>query len=451
MKPVNKITLYTIVSIGFASLLSMACTPSNQQSSESEHTAQEHEDHHEQKRDDGHKDHNGEHEDHNDHSDLNRPLEELFSDTCEHGIYTYECDECRYEVGVVKVPQQLLDEKLVTIETIQARPASESLRLTGEIQFDERRVTHINTQVTGIIKKVHVTLGDEVRRGDPMLELESVEVGNARALLQESTALKNLAQQNYDRTLALRKEGIASEKEVLLAKQELDAAQIRTNAALGTLQRIGTNGGTNSNSGRLVLKSPADGRVLSMHAVRGEIADTNESLLTIGDNLALWVWADLYEKDYPDVLRSHSLSPLDATIAVRAFQDRTFNGVLDYISPEMDALSRTIKIRISVPNIDRTLLAGMFAEVTLFLPDKNDAPVLSAPTAGILRDENQTFIFIHYRDDYYVRRPVTIGHQFGQWSEVKKGMSGGEKVVVDGAFLLKSDVLREKMGAGCAH
>lgn len=430
----------------------MACTPDPCQKADDHEARDEQGKHDGPGEHDEHDNHRG-HDEHDEHgNDLSRSVEDLFAARCEHNVKTHECDECRYEVGVVKVPQKILDMKLVTLHTIQKRTVSSALKITGEVQFDERRVTHVSTQVSGIVKKVHVTLGDKVVAGQALVELESVEVGNARAVFQEAAALKTLAQQNFDRAEALRKEGIASEKEVHQAKQELDAATIRVTAAGGTLKRIGTGkGGAGNNSGRLVLKAPAEGSVLAMHAVRGEVADTNESLFTIGDNRSLWVWADLYEKDYPRVLENHSRAPLKAAVYVKAFGEQGFAGVLDYISPAMSESSRTVRIRISMPNLDGKLLAGMFAEVDLFLPSETDEQVLSAPASAVLADGDQQFVFVHHNGEYYVRRPVTTGAQFGNWIEITSGMSGGEQVAAEGAFLLKSDVLRSKMGAGCAH
>ena len=79
------------------------------------------------------------------------------------------------------------------------------------------------------------------------------------------------------------------------------------------------------------------------------------------------------------------------------------------------------------------------------------ADALAVPRAALLEDEGRSFVFVHHHGDYYVRRPVDDrARAWGGWVEIKKGLAGGETVVAEGAFLLKSDVLRSKMGAGCA-
>ena len=388
-------------------------------------------------------------------SDLDRPVAELFAASCEHNIRTHECSECRYEVGVVKACADLFDGGLLKTVKPKKRAVTVPLTLTGEVQFDERRVTHVTTQTEGIIRKVHVMLGDTVEPGQPLIELESVAVGDAEATYLEARGILKLARRNHDRVDALRKEAISSEKELLLARQKLDAAQSRTNGAFGKLVRLGMTPSsaralTRAKSrGRLVLRAPAAGTVLEMHAVAGEIARPETSIATIGENSSLWVWADLYEQDVARVTRGQAQQSLAAQVDVKAFPGEHFPGTVDFVSPAMSESSRTVKLRIAVPNSEGRLLAGMFAGVKIFLP--GDESALTVPKGATLEDERRTFVFVHHEGEYYVRRPVVTGRTFDGLVEVTNGLDGSEVVVADGAFLMKSDVLRSKMGAGCAH
>ena len=200
--------------------------------------------------------------------------------------------------------------------------------------------------------------------------------------------------------------------------------------------------------GLLVLRAPTGGAVLEMHAVAGEIARVESSLATVGDNSAVWVWADLYERDIALVSREQAKGALAAAITVKAFPGEVFDGTVDLISPSMSESSRTVKARIAVPNPERRLLSGMFAHVKLFIP--GDGQALTVPRQAVLEDEGRAFVFVHHDGDYYVRRPVTAGRSFAGLVEITGGLAEGQTVVADGAFLMKSDVLRSKMGAGCA-
>ncbi|MCK5689922.1 efflux RND transporter periplasmic adaptor subunit, partial [Myxococcota bacterium] len=114
----------------------------------------------------------------------------------------------------------------------------------------------------------------------------------------------------------------------------------------------------------------------------------------------------------------------------------------------MSESSRTVKLRIAVPNPTGQLLAGMFASVKVFIPGEDEA--LSVPQSAVLEDDHRTFVFTHQKGEYWLRRPVTVGRNFAGRVEIRSGLKGDEVLVAEGAFLMKSDVLRSKMGAGCA-
>jgi len=205
--------------------------------------------------------------------------------------------------------------------------------------------------------------------------------------------------------------------------------------------------GTGAGLGVLVLRAPASGIVLEMHAVAGERVRPDEAILTVGDLSALWLWADLYEDQLGRVVAAERAA-LRAGVSVRAFPGEVFPGTVDLVGPTMDERTRTVKVRIAVENDTGKLRAGMFATVQLYLPGDEEA--LALPRAAVLSDEGRTFVFVHRHGEYFVRRPVETGRASLDWVEVTKGIVGGETVAAAGAFLLKSDVLRSKMGAGCA-
>ncbi len=387
-------------------------------------------------------------------SDLDRPVEDLFAADCEHQVKTFACDECRYEVGVVRVPASLVEGKLVETAQVERRAVDVAVPLTGEVRFDERRVGHVSPLVEGVVSAVHVKLGDRVRRGQALVELECTAVGQAQAEYLAAQGMLDLSRRNLERVSDLRREAIASEKEFLLAQQEAGAAQIRADGARGQLARFGMSEAAVSalasgdGLGRLTLRAPLDGAVLAMHAVPGEVAGTDASLFTVGDHAVVWVWADLYEGDIAGVSRAQATQKLAAAVSVKAYPGESFAGTVDLVSPSMDESSRTVKVRVEVPNPDGRLLAGMFADVALQLP--GGEAVLAVPPAAVLDDEGREFVFVHHHDDYFVRRPVKTGRAAAGWVEVLSGLAAGQTVMTEGAFLLKSDVLRAKMGAGCA-
>jgi len=389
-------------------------------------------------------------------SDLDQPADALLAQSCEHAKKTFECDECRYQVGVVRVPKALLDDGLVKTAVAARRKLEVPLQLTGEIRFDERRVTHLAPSTEARVRAVRVSLGQQVRAGEALVELESVALGEAQSQYLEARGVLALARRAAERSEGLREEKIASEKEWLQARQERDAAEIRLQAAREKLVRLGLTPGEvealasregGGGQGRLVLRAPAPGVVLEMHAVPGELVRPDQAILTVGDLSDLWLWADLYEDQLARVVAAEH-GKLRTGVTVKAFPGEVFPGTVDFVGPTMDEKTRTVKVRIAVKNPQGKLRAGMFAAVQLYLPGNEEA--LALPRPALLADEGRSFVFVHRQGDYFIRRPVTTGRSSLDWVEVTGGLSGGEAVVTHGAFLLKSDVLRSKMGAGCA-
>ncbi|MDP2359565.1 MAG: efflux RND transporter periplasmic adaptor subunit [bacterium] len=387
-------------------------------------------------------------------SDLDRPVEELFAAGCEHGVKTHQCEECRYEVGVARAPGRLFEEGLLHLGHVEARAVETTLTLTGEIVFDAQRVADLGTTAPGVVRQVRVALGERVRRGQVLLELESAEAGEAEEALLEAAAQLKIAERGVARIDELRREGISSEREHVLAAKDLEASRNRVATARQRLAMMGqdTTGerlpSAEEPRGRLVVKAAGDGAIIALHAAPGESVQPGDVLVTLADNSSLWVWCDLHERDLAAL---HGLVPgagWRAVVTVKAWPGEEFTGVVDLVSPVMDAATRTVKVRVAVRNPAGRLLAGMFARVGILLP--GGEMVAAVPRAAVCEDEGRAFIFVPHHEDYFVRRPITTGRAWGDWVELLQAPDGVSTVVTEGVFLLKSDVLRSKMGAGCA-
>ena len=235
-----------------------------------------------------------------------------------------------------------------------------------------------------------------------------------------------LARRNFERVSELRKENISSEKEFLQAKQELEAAEIRAEGALGKLTRLGTDAADARPSPaprRRPRRAPRpDGRHGPRHARRSgrggqdrRVARHRRRQLD-GLGLGRPLRAGHRRGQHAD----RPPQKLAASVSVKAYPGEEFPGTVDFVSPAMDEASRTVKVRVEVKNPDGRLLAGMFADVKLFLPGDEEA--LAVPQDAVLEDEGRSFVFVHHHGDYYVRRPVIVGRTWAGWVEVKKGL-----------------------------
>jgi cobalt-zinc-cadmium efflux system membrane fusion protein len=155
----------------------------------------------------------------------------------------------------------------------------------------------------------------------------------------------------------------------------------------------------------------------------------------------------VYEREVAAVLQAREGGTVEAEVTVTAYPERTFAGRVEQVGGTLDEATRTASVRVVVDNPGNLLRAGMFARVRLLMPGGGSG--LALPEEAVLEDEGRSFVFVRTRGPYFIRRPVTTGRAVDGWVEVT-GIAAGDEVVTRGAFLLKSDVLRSKMGAGCA-
>jgi cobalt-zinc-cadmium efflux system membrane fusion protein len=408
----------------------------------------------------------GGHEGHGEHGeeeggDLAMSAAEILAAECEHGRPTHQCAECRYEVGVVKLDPSLLrgsgdgEQGIVGRMRATARALPHVIEAVGEVGLDENTVAHIAPRIPGTIAAVRADIGSKVREGTPLFEIDSVELGQATTAYMKSGTMTALARKNYEREKALVQRKISSEKELIDAQISYEQSRAELMAAEQGLQALGLSkdeiarlAGRSVPLCRLVVRAPFAGTITARHAAVGELAGPESDVFVLADLATVWVWAGIYEHDIAALVKATARGSVPVEIRAHAFPDRVFKGKLDYVAAALDETTRTVRVRASIPSQNGALKPGMFCKVRALLSPGEKAVAL--PHEAVLSDEGVSFVFKLLKDDYYYRRAVTTGRQFGDWVEIVEGVAPGEVIVARGAFVLKSDVLRSKMGAGCA-
>jgi cobalt-zinc-cadmium efflux system membrane fusion protein len=283
-------------------------------------------------------------------------------------------------------------------------------------------------------------------------------LGQAKAQFLEMQARLELATSTFEREKGLYEKKVSSESDYLGALNEFKAAQAYYAAAEKRLLLFGldaeqistiNNEREDGQFAELMLYAPQAGTIITQNVSAGALVDITESLYTIADLSNVWVWYDLYEKDLAVLHdRFSSGETVVAKVRVKAFETEVFDGFVDLIGSQVDEHTRTIKVRVQVKNEERKLKPGMFAEAEITVPLEGD--ITAVPSSAVLSDEGKAFVFQHWKDDLWLRRDVRLGRKKGSFTEVLDGIPKGATVVAGGAFMLKSDILREKMGAGCA-
>lgn len=386
----------------------------------------------------------------------NLSLAEIEKKECEHKIRQVDCQECRYELGVVKIQPSVTD-ALTKTETVQEGALAGVLRLTGEVQFDETGMVDVVSICPGRIVSISARLGQRIKQGDVLAIVHSSEFGEAKATYLEAKATLELARIAHDREKRLVARQVSSNADLEAAEREWKLAEAKLAAAEQRLYLFGLNHESvqaidhsrgNSGFAQLEVRAPRSGMIVAQNVAEGRHVDTMHSLYAIAEPTSLWVWCDLYERDLAVLhkVMARGNKPA-ATVKVAAFAE-TFAGTLDLLGSSLNEGSRTVKVRISVKDEQGKLKPGMFATVDVALPDGGKAVLV--PRGAILNDEDRKFVFVHWKDDLWLRRDVKTGRTESDYVEVLDGLEPGSRVVTRGGFMFKSDVLRAKMGAGCS-
>ncbi len=377
-------------------------------------------------------------------------LDHLMEASCEHEMPTVLCEACRYEVGVAHMDPNLSGALMSTAEVGLQSVNDHALKVNGQVQLDLTRVADLTVAGAGRVEQLHKILGDTVEVSEPLATVQSAELGRAQGDYLTAKAQLALATLTYAREKQLYKDSVTSEVDLQQAQQILQAAQAAAAADQKQLALYGVTDENETAFGELAVRSPIHGTVIEQSCVQGQWVDPKDPLYRVANLSHVWVFCDVYESDLSVLIDRYATGkPVVATITSKAFAEITFTGTLDMVGSQLDEHTRTVKCRVVVSNAQGKLKPGMFVQVDLGLG--HHTSIMTVPESAVLSDEGQAFVFVPLGDNLWMRRDVDLGAvRLGQ-VEVLHGLSQGETIVTRGAFMFKSEILKEKMGAGCAH
>ena len=335
-------------------------------------------------------------------------------------IPVYE-GEAPDETGAVKIGLAKVQKLGVQIAPVERRALSRTVRAVGTVQADERRLFIVNTKFEGWIEKLYVNAtGETVRRGEPLMEIYAPELVVAeREYLLAWRSQEDLAGAGPDiRHSAGQLAEAALQR---LSNWDISADQVKRLQRAGTVTRT------------LTLRAPADGTVMEKMAVEGMHFTAGDPLYRIADLSTVWVTADVFEQDIGLLRRGQ-----DATIAVNAYPGTMFGGKVDFVYPTVSQETRTGKARIIVPNADGRLKTGMYANVAVNTA-VGDGPILAVPDSAVIDSGTRQAVLIERGEGTFEPREVTLGAHADGFYEIRKGLAGGERVVVSANFLIDAE------------
>jgi cobalt-zinc-cadmium efflux system membrane fusion protein len=330
-------------------------------------------------------------------------------------------------------PDQMKKADILVAEAVE-RELPRAISAGGTVAFDDLRVTHVVSAVTGRVARVLAQPGQRVKQGDPLLALRSPDVGLAFSDLVKAQSDLGAAEADYHRQELLFRRGAASQRDYETAKDNDRKARAEHERALQKAALFKA-GSVDTVAQEYIVRSPIDGEVISRTVnpgveVQGQYSGGNSlELFTIGDIKGVWVWADVRDVDLPKVKVGG-----DARVSVVAYPGRTFDGKVDFISGAVDPALRTAKVRCVLPNENEELKPGMFATVALVLPPGRG---IAVPHDAVVRINESAFVYVANgtRPDgrlIFKRRPVSVGDEIDGQVPVLEGLKQGERLVTEG-------------------
>ena len=348
-------------------------------------------------------------------------------------------------VGEVRIEPGMLRDLRTTTATVEARRGDEQITLLGELAVDERAYAEVGVPVAARVVGLLAGTGDTVSADQALLELQSTEVGRARSTYLAALGRLTLAESALKRKQDLAAERIAPQREVQEADAEATAARAELRAARAALTSMGLSvpeGGEAESlqSSIFTLRSPVRGTVIERRAVRGQMLDPGTAAFRVADLSTLWLTVHAFERD---AVRIQTGTP--ARVAFPALPGQEFTGNVTVVGRQVSTESRTIDVRIDVGNRGGLLRPGMSASAALPIGVAS-APILAVPVAAVQRVGDNWCVFVPKDAGLFEIRKIGRGRDLGMVVEVLSGVRAGETIVVDGAFLLKSQA--EKSTAG---
>ncbi len=285
-------------------------------------------------------------------------------------------------------PQQMSSGQVVT-QPLEERDLGASITTSGKVSFDDQKVAHIFPPVTGRVVEVLASLGQKVEKGTPLAVIDSPDLGQAKSDVDKAQADLTAA----DHELARQKDLFEAQAG---ARRDLEQAQDNQEKAKAELerarQRLKLLHGEEGSGERYVLRSPIAGEVFARNLnpgieVQGQYGGgTAVELFTVGAIDTVWIWADLFEMDLAAFQKGAALSA-----TVPAYPKREFTGRVDWISPALDPVTRTARVRCVLANPRGELKPEMYATVHISTGERR---ALAIPRSAVLRIGEQTLVFV---------------------------------------------------------
>jgi membrane fusion protein, heavy metal efflux system len=343
---------------------------------------------------------------------------------------------------IVKFDPKSLERLGIKVEAAGSSTGSLDLEVPGSLEYNLDKYAEVGTIVDGRLTSITVKPGDQVKKGQLLATLVVPSIATAQAEFLSSEAAARSAKSNSDREQGLLDKGLTTAREAETAKAEASRTDAEFSASKAKLQALGvgqpTQGTNISGAGMLPLTAPIDGVVVRRDAILGRFLQAKETAFVIADPKDLRASLNVFEADLP-----YFQVGQEAEIVVDALPGKSFKGKIVLVEPQVGKQSRSARAFIDVPNHENVLKPGLFIRASIRLPEMATQGRLLIPAPAVQPLGDDKVVFVEKEPGTFEIRKVQLSRKTTEVAEIREGLTKGEKIVVEGTFVLRGEVTKQ--------
>ena len=328
---------------------------------------------------------------------------------------------------------------------VELIPFVEVLRASGRIDFNELHLSRIGANVTGRVSEIYANLGQQVKQGDVLAKITSTELTQSQLIYLKAKSANQLAEQAANRATILYKEDVIAlaelqrrESESRSAKAEYRAAndQLRVQgmdqASIDRLAKTGLIESINN------VVTSITGEIVERKINKGQVVQPADALFSVADLNTLWAISEVPENNSYLIRKGQK-----ASLIIPSLRNQEVDGVVAHVSSIVNTQTRTVVVRMELPNRNGQMKPGMLATMLI---ESQPMEKLVVPASAVFREDNQDHVFIRQDDNRYRMIPVKLGAEGQGYRPVIAGLHDGQEIAIDGAYHLNTERKRQLSG-----
>jgi cobalt-zinc-cadmium efflux system membrane fusion protein len=319
------------------------------------------------------------------------------------------------------------------------------LRASGRIDFNELHLSRIGANVTGRVSEIYANLGQQVKQGEVLAKITSTELTQSQLIYLKAKSANQLAEQAANRANILYKEDVIALAELQRRESESSSAKAEYRAANDQLRVQGMDQASIDRLAKTGLIESINhvvtsiaGEIVERKINKGQVVQPADALFSVADLNTLWAISEVPESNSYLIHKGQK-----ASLIIPSLRNQEVDGVVAHVSSTVNTQTRTVVVRMELPNKNGQMKPGMLATMLI---ESQPMEKLVVPVNAVFREDNQDHVFIRQDDNRYRMIPVKLGAEGRGYRPVISGLDDGQEIAIDGAYHLNTERKRQLSG-----